>query len=81
MSKFDQYRENVEKCQRMARASREPGERVMWLQMAQHWLRNIPQSYDVEPNAFATQRESRTGQPSFGVEHEGRLASACRCPV
>ena len=68
MSKFDQYRENVEKCQRMARASREPGERVMWLQMAQHWLRKIPQlSFGVErvhcPEAMSS------GQASFGAEH------------
>ena len=69
MSTFDEYRENVEKCQRMARASREPGERVMWLQMAQHWLRKIPQSYYLESNAFAAQRECQTGQASFGAEH------------
>ena len=68
MNKFDEYCENVEKCQRMAHASRESGERVMWFQMAQLWLRKIPQlSFGIERVRCPEDMSNR--QASFGAEH------------
>ena len=53
----------------MARASREPAERVKWLQMAQHWLRKIPQSYSLELNAPLPKKGVPNRGASFGAEH------------
>ena len=43
MSKSDEYRANAEECQRMARTAWNDADKVTWLQMAEHWLRLIPQ--------------------------------------
>ena len=42
MSKPEEYRANAQECQRMAAISCNPNEKAVWQQMAQHWLRMIP---------------------------------------
>ena len=44
MSKPDEYRANAQECQRMAGISRNPNEKVIWQQMAQHWLSMVPKA-------------------------------------
>jgi hypothetical protein len=44
MSKPDEYRANAQECQRMAGISRNPKEKAVWQQMAQHWLGMIPKA-------------------------------------
>jgi hypothetical protein len=39
MRKLDEYLANAEECERMAEISQNPGEKAVWLQMAQRWLR------------------------------------------
>jgi hypothetical protein len=52
MSKPDEYRTNAQKCQRMAGISRNPNERAVWQQMAQHWLRMIPKAESPKSDQF-----------------------------
>lgn len=41
MNKFDEFRANAEECQRMADATKNPGDKRRWLQMAESWLRMV----------------------------------------
>jgi len=70
MSKYDEYRANAAECQRMARLSRNAGEKATWLQMAQDWLRMIPQSRPSASDKFdAAARLRGTGQEKSTSEH------------
>jgi hypothetical protein len=55
MSKPEEYRANAEECERMAGLTRSPDEKATWLQMAQGWLRMIPEAEQFE----AAQRAAR----------------------
>ena len=44
MTKSDAYRANALECERMAGITRNPAEKVAWLQMAEQWLRMIPKA-------------------------------------
>ena len=37
----DEFRANATECQRMADATKNPGDKKRWLQMAESWLRMI----------------------------------------
>jgi len=43
LSKSDEYQSRAEECQRMANAARTDRERRSWIEMAESWLRMIPQ--------------------------------------
>jgi hypothetical protein len=71
MSKSDEYRANAAECQRMARLSRDPGEKATWLQMAQDWLR-MTKGVDQETASDrfdAAEKARGTGQPRSDAEH------------
>lgn len=40
-SNNDEFRANATECQRMADATKNPGDKKRWLQMAESWLRMI----------------------------------------
>ena len=70
MSKSDEYRANADECQKMARLSKHPGEKATWLQMAQDWLRMIPQPKQSASDKFdAAEKAQGTGQERSGSEH------------
>jgi hypothetical protein len=70
MSKSDEYRANAEECQNMARRSQHPGEKATWLQMAQDWLRMIPQADPSASDKFdAAERKHGTHQTRSDSEH------------
>ena len=48
MNKPDECRANAQECQRMAGISRNPNEKAVWQQMAQHWLRMVPKAEPAE---------------------------------
>jgi len=70
MNKSDEYRANADECQRMARLAKHPGEKATWLQMAQDWLRMIPQPRKSASDKFdAVERARGTGQTPSDAEH------------
>jgi hypothetical protein len=70
MSKTEEYRANAVDCERMARKANDPGEKATWLQMAQHWLRMIPQPEPSKAEAFDTQEKAEgTHQAPSDSEH------------
>jgi hypothetical protein len=58
MSKPDEYRANAQECQRMAGISRDPNERVVWQEMAEHWRSMIPKPESPKSNQFEAVRQS-----------------------
>jgi hypothetical protein len=58
MSKPDEYRANAQECQRMAGISRNPNERVVWQEMAEHWRSMIPKAEYPKSNQFGAMRQS-----------------------
>jgi hypothetical protein len=52
MSKPDEYRANVQECERMAAISRNPNEKAAWLQMERHRLGMIPKGGPTKPDRF-----------------------------
>jgi hypothetical protein len=58
MSKPDEYRANAQECQRMAGISRNPNERVVWQEIAEHWRRVIPKAEYPKSNQFGAIRQS-----------------------
>ena len=70
MSKTDEYRENANECERMARACRNPADKALWLQMAQDWLRMTQTSRTQGTKRFdAAERAQGTGQQPSTAEH------------
>jgi len=60
MSKPDEYCANAQECQRMAAISRNPNEKAVWQQMAQHWLRMIPKESPKSDQSEAAQGSGQT---------------------
>jgi hypothetical protein len=58
MSKPDEYRANAQECQRMAGISRNPTERVVWQEMAEHWRSMIPKAEPPKSNQFEAVQQS-----------------------
>ena len=58
MSNPDEYRANAQECQRMVGISRNPNEKAVWQQMAQHWLGMIPKAESRKPDQFEAVRGS-----------------------
>jgi very-short-patch-repair endonuclease len=70
MSKIDEYRENANECERMARMSTHPAEKALWLQMAQDWLRMAQANRTQSLKRFDAAEKARgTGQPQSTAEH------------
>ena len=70
MSKSDEYRANADECQKMARLAKHPGEKATWLQMAQDWLRMIPQPKPSPTAKFdAAEKAQGTGQEKSASDH------------
>jgi hypothetical protein len=63
MSKSDEYRAKAQECERMAGISRNPDEKVAWLQMAGQWLGMIPKAGPAKSEQFdAAEHANRAGQ-------------------
>jgi hypothetical protein len=70
MSKSDEYRANAAECQRMARLTVNPGERVTWLEMASDWLRMIEKAERSATEKFDDQnRDEGTHQEPSDKSH------------
>jgi hypothetical protein len=70
MAKSDEYRENAQECERMARVTENPAERATWLEMAAHWLRLIPRPERSASDKFDAQEKAEgTGQPPSDAEN------------
>ena len=80
MSKPDEYRANAQECQRMAGISRNPNEKAVWQQMAQHWLRMIPKAESPKSDQFeAAQSRADQGRKVAGAGEGNRISSLGRC--
>jgi hypothetical protein len=78
LSKSDEYRANANaaECQKMARIARQPGDKAMWLQMAEDWLRMVKQPRQSAFDKFdAGERAQGTGPVRSDAEH-GAFAKA-----
>jgi hypothetical protein len=56
MSSPEEYRANAQECQRMVGISRDPNEKAVWQQMAQHWLDMIPKAESHKSDQFEAAR-------------------------
>jgi hypothetical protein len=71
MSKADEYRANANECERMARASTNPADKAMWLQMAEDWLRMTHGRHVQSSKKFDAGESPRgTGQTPSTAEHQ-----------
>jgi hypothetical protein len=66
----DEFRANATECQRMADATKNPGDRKRWLQMAQSWLRMIKPPRQSDGERFdAAERSEGTHQRKSDASH------------
>lgn len=69
-SNNDEFRANATECRRMADATKNPGDKKRWLQMAQSWLRMITPPRQTAGERFDTaERAEGTHQRKSGASH------------
>jgi site-specific recombinase len=61
MDKSDEFRANAQECQRMADATKNPGDKRRWLQMAETWLRR--------GERLSASERFDAGQPKLRTSH------------
>lgn len=70
MNNNDEFRANAAECQRMADATKNPGDKKRWLKMAENWLRMITPSRQTASERFdVAELAQSTRQTKSGTAH------------
>ena len=69
MNNSEEFRANAAECQRMAEATKNPGDKRRWLQMAESWLRMIKPRQTASDRFDTAERAQGTEQRKSDASH------------
>ena len=70
MNSNDEFRANAAECQRMADATKNPGDKRRWMKMAENWLRMVaPTRHNATERFDAAERAQGTHQTKSDTSH------------
>jgi hypothetical protein len=70
MNSNEEFRANAAECERMADATKNPGDKRRWMKMAENWLRMIAPARPNASDRFdAAERQGGTHQAKSDASH------------